>query len=50
MSNLSVSADKRDTMRLKLCRNVTQVLAIDVVALCKKTEVIFTELSFNGTT
>lgn len=46
MSSLSVSVDKRDTMKLynKLHTNTTKI----VVALHKKFEVIFTGLSFNG--
>ena len=52
MSNLSVSVDKRDTMRLynKLHWNITKVIASYIEALCKKIEVIFTWLGFNGTT
>ena len=41
-SNLSVSVDKRDAIRLR--RNNTKIL----VALCKKIEMKFTGLSFNG--
>ena len=47
--HLSVSVDKRDTMKLynKLHRNNMKVIAR---SLCKKIEVIFTGLGFSGTT